>query len=252
MTSETIGIGITTRNRPRVLELCLQKFAEFMPECKFVVMDDNSNPSCEKVFDQSGIKGTYLYSKGQIGVARGKSECLKRLKDCDHIFLFDDDCFPIAEGWAEWIISEGKRTGQNHFIYNLHGAMNVMKVARTVQGLNCFQTGTGVMMYFTKAVIDKLGGYNRDYGLWGHEHNGYSMRVFNARLNTICPFMTPQGMEKYLFSLDMQGMPTWAHKVIQGRFKSAEPEYFKKYCAKEQRAVKARDYDFRNNYYQEL
>ena len=38
----SIGIGITTRNRPECLEACLRHFKEFGYGDKIVVIDDNS------------------------------------------------------------------------------------------------------------------------------------------------------------------------------------------------------------------
>lgn len=248
-----IGIGITTRNRDQVFHLCLMQFEKHGPkDAEYVVMDDNSVPSMENLVMQSKLPISYLYSKSQIGVAHGKNECLRRLRHCDYIFLFDDDCFPIHDGWADFYINEHLRTGQHHFIYNLHGALRVMKIHRTVNNIETYLTGTGCFMFLTKAVVEKIGGFNVEYGLWGHEHNGYSRRIFNAKLNSLGIFMSPVNSEKYLYSLDLQRVPQWAKGVIKKKFRSAESEWWKKIQARELRTLDAYKKDCSINYYQEL
>ena len=57
--------------------------------------------------------------KDRQGVARRKNECLRALKDCDYVFLFDDDCFPIKDGWVNFFI----QSGDAHLLY-LHSDLH--------------------------------------------------------------------------------------------------------------------------------
>lgn len=89
---ETIGIGITTRHRPTIFAKTLSQIKKFQPpNSKIVVVDDSDDNDKER-----------------LGIARAKNKCLAQLKDCDHIFLFDDDLYPIKEGWAEFYIKASK------------------------------------------------------------------------------------------------------------------------------------------------
>src|SRR5690606_9326345 len=86
-----IGVGITTHNRPDVFAQTLRKMREHLPAgARLVVVDDAStNPVAE---------ATYRFEKN-VGIARAKNKCLELLADCEHIFLFDDDCAPVVDGW---------------------------------------------------------------------------------------------------------------------------------------------------------
>ena len=62
-----------------------------------------------------GMKVVFVHNAPSV--AEGKNDCLRQLKDCDDIFLFDDDTYPITNGWAEWFIQHAKTSGNNHFAY---------------------------------------------------------------------------------------------------------------------------------------
>ena len=68
----SIGIGITTYNRPDMLNKCLEHIKKhtFNDNVTIYVADDSNE---------------------RKGVAYRKNECLRALKDCDYVFLFDDD-----------------------------------------------------------------------------------------------------------------------------------------------------------------
>ena len=109
-----------------------------------------------------------------------------------YIFLFDDDCFPIKEGWAEFIIGASKASGQQHMMYLKETP--TIKTLWTCKGkepylITEYNNCAGCMMFLTKEVIEKVGGYGQ-YGFYGAEHAGYSLRIHRAGL-------TPLG--KYLY-----------------------------------------------------
>ena len=47
------------------------------------------------------------------GPAYARNEVLHRLyaAGCDHIFLFDDDCYPVMPGWAEYFLAQASAHG---------------------------------------------------------------------------------------------------------------------------------------------
>ena len=100
---ESIGIGITTRNRPDVIEFCVkQHLKHFNRNAKYLVVDDNSDdPDQNRKWAET--IGEYHYNEKRLGIAKSKNLCIKSL-DVDHLFLFDDDCFPIRnDWWIPWI-----------------------------------------------------------------------------------------------------------------------------------------------------
>jgi GT2 family glycosyltransferase len=174
----SIGVGITAYKRPDVLSLCLKQIEENTSGYKLFVYDDTITKK---------------------GVAHSKNECLKALKDCDHIFLFDDDCFPIQKGWAEWVINKAEETNQKHLLY----LKDVGSIRCVIEegDLQIFNNCGGAFMYLHKDCIEKVGGFCKDYGRYGYEHAGYSIRVHKAGLTTK-PFVSIKNMGGYIYSLD--------------------------------------------------
>ena len=40
------------------------------------------------------------------GKSYARNEALRQLQGCEHIFLFDDDCYPVLDGWADYLIDQ--------------------------------------------------------------------------------------------------------------------------------------------------
>lgn len=170
-----VGLGVTTYNRPELLEKCLRQINRhtFMDDVTIYVAKDTDSD--------------------RKGVAYRKNECLRALKDCDHIILLDDDCYPIKDGWIEFLIS----SKQNHLLYLNH---THNKIGR-FKDIDIYKDCGGVMLYLTKEVINKVGAFNEEFIRWGLEHCEYSLRIFKAGL-TPAAYMMKKGTDKYFYALD--------------------------------------------------
>jgi GT2 family glycosyltransferase len=173
-----IGIGITTFQRPEHLNLCIQQIETHTKNYKFFVFED--------------LLKTW--------VAHAKNECLRHLRDCDYIFLFDDDCFPIKDGWVDYFIKVHKETGQHHLLYAKQTPS--IKWKSNIGEIDIWDNCGGCFMFLTKEVIEKVGGFNSEYGRYGYEHAGYSTRIFKSGLNTYAPFISAHQTRDYIYSLD--------------------------------------------------
>jgi hypothetical protein len=178
-----IGIGVTTNN---VFET-IQRFSSFIKSnMVFHTCDDNET------------------------VAKDKNKLIKLLYDegCDYIILFDDDCFPIKEGWDDFLIEASKHTESEHFVIandNHHTLVDFEN------GLNYFRMCAGCMLFMTRRVIDTIGYLNPNYGKYGYEHGAYSIRAHKGGF-TPYPFVTVDGWEEYIYSYDLQGQ---AHGFVK-------------------------------------
>lgn len=191
------GIGITTRNRPHVLDTALRHFARFATaDCKIVIVDDASEVSNQEVlesFIDTGSFGTVItrVAPERIGIAKAKNACLGALSDCEHVFLFDDDCWPISKGWAETWVDINRSNKIEHSMFNV-GMSNlldknpafraVVKAKETVghgrKSMVAYNNCFGVMLYFTRRVLDRVGGYAVNTpALYGYEHAQISKRI---------------------------------------------------------------------------
>lgn len=190
-----IGVGVCTYNRPKHLDLFLSQIAKYNSTDKVPIFTDDS--------------------KERKGIAYRKNECLKELKDCDYIFLFDDDCLVLKEGWAEFFIEASKASGQQHFNY-LHETPTIKFIKQACYQkhppklppvmfdicIREYNNCAGCMMFLTKEVIEKVGGYG-EYGIYGMEHAGYSQRINMAGLTPLGAYTCPAGAGEYIYSMDL-------------------------------------------------
>lgn len=218
------GIGITTRNRPHVLQTALKHFAEFpVSDCKFVVVDDNSDVDNSHVIDEFIATETYspiVYRRSgeRLGISKVKNACLASLHDCEHVFLFDDDCWPVSPDWAQNWVSINQANKIQHSMFNVgmqtlldrNPAFKAVVQSCSVTGSgresmvaynNCF----GVMLYFTREVLDVVGGYQTDTpALYGYEHAQMSKRIGDLkRFTANYHYWTPWIATELLYSVDI-------------------------------------------------
>ena len=106
-----IGIGITTRNRPESILECVNNIKLYSTIDELIVVDDASTIPVS-------INGTRVHRfNKQHGIAKSKNKCLSYLDNCDYIFLLDDDCWPIKDGWQDAYINNSVESGCNHFCF---------------------------------------------------------------------------------------------------------------------------------------
>jgi glycosyltransferase involved in cell wall biosynthesis len=167
-----IGIGITTYNRPELLAQTLDEFERFRPpNAKLVVVDDGSD---DPMFD------TFHFPQSR-GVAAAKNKCLELLEDCEHIFLFDDDTYPIVDNWWEPYIE----SHEPHLMYQFTGGPDhwpITEMGRTDE-LSWYDKPRGCMLYVESWVVrGTVGGLHVAFGRHGYEHEDWSRRIHTAGL----------------------------------------------------------------------
>jgi glycosyltransferase involved in cell wall biosynthesis len=181
-----IGIGITTYNRPDAFAVSHREILKYAPEgSKIVVIDDASR------IDYA--KADYRQTENK-GAAACKNKCFELLDDCDHIFLFDDDCYPITENWWQPYVN-GK---QPHYNFTFKYRKD------EINGEMVSDNPNGCMMYYSREVLDKVGGFDVTFGKYGYWHGSMSCRIYNAGLTSF-PFMDVPNSESLFCSMDKEG-----------------------------------------------
>jgi glycosyltransferase involved in cell wall biosynthesis len=188
-----IGIGITTYKRPHLLEKCLDQIKRFT----------KSNYRLYVATDTD---------EDRRGVAKRKNECLYFLQDCDYIFLFDDDCYPIKEDWEKKIIEIHLATNEHHFVYNKAPFVALKSVFfQNGHMLESYEASGGVFIFLTKKVIQEVGGFYTGYDLYGFEHIGYSMRIKRKQLTSDWFISLPM-FKDYIYALDYEDKNHFANE----------------------------------------
>lgn len=185
MSSTSVGIGVTTCNRPDYLQVFLDELKRHttLPYTLYVHDDTQS----------------------QRGVAYSKNKCLQALWGHDYIFLFDDDCF-VKPGWLEFFIEAHEASAQGHFLFmhpDHHDQPSVWQPSSEVS-IDIYEKCSGVFMSLTKAAYEAVGYIDSRYQKYGYEHAGYSRRIHLARQNAAA-FMCVTGSDKYLHAVDFTG-----------------------------------------------
>lgn len=192
----SIGIAITTHNRNELVAQTVDKIRKLTPNARLVVVDDASDKPVE-------IKEAQVYRfKNNVGIAKAKNKCLELLSDCQHIFLFDDDTYPLVPDWYQPYIgskephlmylfenwASGRPVGDDRIVYE-DGSTVAHEHAR------------GCMIYVDSKVLDVVGGMDVRYGKAMHEHLDWSNRIYNAGLTTF-RYMDVFNSGKLIYSMD--------------------------------------------------
>lgn len=198
--SARIGIAITTHNRPGVLTKAIEQQLKHLPAGSLlVVIDDGSQPA---VAVPEGVELVRLNTSQ--GIVAAKNASLTALVDagCEHLFLFDDDAWPISDNWQLPYIESPEPHLAYQFL-DLAGSrkLNDITVLYRDDQHVAYTGQRGVMLYYHRSAIDAVGGFDTVYGRGMYEHSDLATRIHNAGL-TSWAFADVAGSEKLIYSLD--------------------------------------------------
>jgi len=191
MSKVKIGVGFTTYKRKNIMQRAYDKFIEHTFD---VVQEAKDGGIMTAYTPKDGNEYFYYCAKDTVddrkGVSARKNECLRALSHCDYVFLFDDDCYPNKDGWANFFIE----SGMNHLLY----LNDSHEKTGDVDNVEIYKECGGVFMFMTKGAIERVGAFNEEYDTWGFEHAGYSVRILGERH----AFPMLKGTSEYIYSLD--------------------------------------------------
>lgn len=198
--SSRIGIAITTHNRPDVLKRALEQHMKHLQSNAFVVVvDDGSKPPA---IAPDNIK--LIRHEKSLGIVASKNASLEALMDagCEHLFLWDDDAWPIDDNWHIPYIESPEPHLAYQFL-DLAGPrkINDMTVLYRDDKHVAYTGQRGVMLYYHRSAIEKVGGFDPVYGRGMYEHPDLALRIYNAGLSTWA-FADVVGSEKLIHSMD--------------------------------------------------
>lgn len=140
------------------------------------------------------------------GPGYGRNECIKNLydSDCDHIFLFDDDTFPVIKGWQDYFIEWATRNHIESFAYP-----NRAKFGEPVAkegDVEYWHWCTTPFQYLSRKMVDTVGYYNTAYDRYAYEDLAY---LYRARVSGLCGYgigdAAPEKVDTYIHSMDFLG-----------------------------------------------
>lgn len=184
-----IGVGITTKNRNEVFRKTLGEIAMHTHnDFCFAVVDDGSDiPLKLDYLNHMAICPKRWYRlhrfETSVGIAAAKNKCLEMLDECHHIFLFDDDTYPISTDWWKPYVE----SPEPHLMYIFQDFPKGPKVHDTIKlyeddNIVAFSHPRGCMLYYHRSCLELVGGMDTVYGKWGYEHGNLSDRIYNNGL----------------------------------------------------------------------
>lgn len=202
---KTMGVAISTTgddHRMALLGKCVQAWRKALPLGSVIVVTvDGSEADVSRVQQVVGCTVVYRVGQrpksltpfsGRQGVAVSKNTGIEFLMDSgvEHLFLCDDDTYPLSAegpqkhvdlGFAHSMVCWGK-----HRLVDLTSTeVGGERVAFTE-----WSWPRGVMLYTSRAAVERVGGLVEAFGPGGHEHVEWSQRIHNAGL-TPEPFCSP-------------------------------------------------------------
>lgn len=193
-----LGVGITTTpEREALFYTCLEKWDLFGSDIDFLFINvDTTN----------------------AGVARSKNKCIKALYEagCEHFFLADDDVHPLVEDWWQPYV----KSKEPHLMYQFklpNKSSSDMQELYRDDEIVAYTHTRGAFIYFTREVVDIIGGFDAQYELYGFEHPDFTNRIHNAGLTTHRA-MDVVGSDKLLYCYDQDAPPP----VSKQRLKSLQ------------------------------
>lgn len=178
-----IGIAISTHQRPEVLARAISQHLKHLPPgALVVVVDDGSSPAAAV---PDGIQ--LFRHEESSGIVATKNASLEALisAGCEHLFLWDDDAWPIADGWHLPYIASPEPHLAYQFL-DLAGPRKLkdMAVLYSDDDHIAYTGQRGVMLYYHRSAIEKVGGFDPVYGRGMYEHSDLALRIHNAGLTT--------------------------------------------------------------------
>jgi len=222
-----VGVGITTRNRPDVLDHALEWFTKFQDNNQdILVVDDNSDTDVYETLGEKYPDVSFMYNQERLGIAKSKNELIKGFlsekQEYEGFIIFDDDAFPTEEGWYEHFLRAKKNHNQHHLIYSQEP--HIVLEAK-LEYADVWHGCLGVCMWLTPYAVQRVGGWDPRFKIYGMEHHELTGRCYLAKLSPLGLYVSPSDISKYIWCFDTRGDHDgfqWQHKGCMTKDERAE------------------------------
>ena len=195
MKTKKIGVGLITCNREKFLKEAVQSILPCKDNIdEFVIVNDGA-----PVQNFTQPFGDWIQNEHNLGVGKTKNKAFRYLteKNCDYIFLLEDDLLIKNKDVFLKYIEAHEATGIHHFNYgpgtpfnrkqnvqfDLHNRHELEQHSSPAPRLiidykniklSLYRHVAGVFSFFTKTILDKVGIFNEEYhNAWEHVDHTY-------------------------------------------------------------------------------
>lgn len=151
------------------------------------------------------------------GPAKMRNKCLAKFAYYDFIFLFDDDTYPIRSGWIDYTIDHHLKSSCHWFGIPDPFRDEVVRVEGEVVYWNNL---IGAFSFYSKTLLETIGGYNTAYNRYAYEDAGYQWRVHRSGLIGSEGFPSPLKLMTWIKAEDV------LHCVTQQNMSQEEKNWY--------------------------
>ena len=204
-----LGLAITTYSnsktsdeRYKIIRDCFESVHNNVTIEVVIVNDGSEEPRLLEILDEYSDRFEIVTRVENGGISKAKNDCIKCLfeKDCDIMFLMDDDVL-ILQDFTELFenaITKSKISHFNYIVKSLHPELekhgnkfkqNKIPIQQSPRLNGCFMT-------ITKEMVETIGYFKVLPNRYGHEHTEYTLRAIR---NEFAPgFVDLQNSEDYI------------------------------------------------------
>lgn len=172
------------------------------PKVIIAVITTGERKIPQKIYDCSSYPVEIFVDTERKGDVYMRNKIISKYKDYDHIFTFDDDCYPERAGWENYFIEQA-------VLHNVHymgvpPVFDDVKIMAIDNEMIWFSGAISAFQYFTKKAIETIGGYNTNYHYYGFADIGMGHRAARAGLTGKHPYQAfPMRGLVYIHSMDI-------------------------------------------------
>lgn len=191
------GIGVVSHNRPEYLKKCLKSLELVRDQVDYIFLANNGD---ELPFEVPKIVDKYYHVK-LPWVSVAKNILLKYMmhKECDYMFLVEDDMEVVDPKAISGYIEASKKSGFEHLNFAHHGAGNKTYLWKD-DVISYYPDCVGSFSMYTPKCIEKAG-YMDERFKNAYEHVFMTKKIGDAALTS--PF--------WMFA-DATGSNEWIHE----------------------------------------
>lgn len=218
-----VGVAISTtgeEHRLGFLETCVREWDRCLPKyASLFVTVDGTKTEAERVrravYEWTGSVfrvgqldpgwGIGPIEQGRLGVAANKNtglELLMNVRGMKHLFLSDDDAWPL---YAASLDKHIDLVFRDEVVPHSMVCWGRHRLDGESKNIASWKWPRGSVMYVHRQVVESVGGMDERFGPGGHEHVEWSNRIHNAGL-TPRPFLSPAS---YATRNGMGAMALW-------------------------------------------
>ena len=178
-----VGIFVTsyceTENRFQIIKESISTLLQHGCEYDIIIVNDGTTYEPHEAYLEALDNVVYIKQKN-LGIAKAKNRCIKYFMDNDYDvgFLADDDLVYCGDVFEKYIAAH-KKTDIHHFsLFVAWGCRRKLK-KKKIQNFPILPTPwvNGPLLFITKQLIKKMGGFKIFPYKYGHEHSNFSIRA---------------------------------------------------------------------------